>query len=57
MNNKLIDFLRRMPWASRELLENYFGVEDLEKNLLKDFNDKYYTEETHYKPNSLIGRT
>ena len=35
MKNKLIDFLRRMPWASRELLENYFGVEDLEKNLLQ----------------------
>ena len=34
MNNKLIDFLRRMPWASRELLENYFEAEDLEKDLL-----------------------
>ena len=34
MNNKLIDFLRRMPWASRELLENYFEAEDLGMDLL-----------------------
>ena len=34
LDNKLIDFLRRMPWASRELLENYFEAEDLGKDLL-----------------------
>ncbi len=35
MKHKLIDFLQRIPWASRELLEKYFGAEDLEKGLLQ----------------------
>ena len=34
MKNKLIDFLLRIPWSSRELLEKYFGIDDLEKDLL-----------------------
>ncbi len=35
MKKTLVDFLHRMPWASRYLLEKYFGPEDLENDIHK----------------------
>ena len=33
MENELTDFLRRLPWASQDLLQNYFGKEKIESLL------------------------
>ena len=33
MENELTDFLRRLPWASQDLLQNYFGKEKFESLL------------------------
>lgn len=38
MKKKFLDFLRRLPWASRDLLEKCFGYETLEEMLAKCSN-------------------
>ena len=39
MENELTDFLRRIPWANRTLLENYFGISSFEKMLTENSAD------------------
>ena len=36
MENELTDFLRRIPWANRTLLENFFGVGSFDKMLAQN---------------------
>ena len=35
MKKRFLDFLRRLPWSSRDLLEKYFGRESLEELLIQ----------------------
>ena len=39
MKNELIDFLRRLPWASRTLLDGYLGIDKADE-LLKQCSDE-----------------
>ena len=39
MENELTDFLSRIPWANRTLLENFFGVSYFEKMLVQNSPD------------------
>ena len=53
MENELIDFLKRLPWASHNLLQNYFGPDKFEellrmntrkiKTLIRADNRVYYS--------------
>ena len=42
MENELTDFLRRLPWASRDLLQNYFGKDQFE-HLLQESTRNFKT--------------
>ena len=42
MENELTDFLRRLPWASHDLLQNYFGKDKFE-GLLQESTKKIQT--------------
>lgn len=52
MTEKLIDFLKRFPWASQSLLENYFGADEFDQMLepAKDELESFKLEdgELHY---------